>query len=143
MRTVARSLISSGFVIAVAGGAFAQTSQAQPEPRVCGALVPQPSILPPADSSPLLYLIAPCFEVQGNRSVHRVETYLSYIHLHPSRPSLGEWVPFDEQAKRTIEDDSRRLWASGLLRELNIEVKDYTFANGVVGKLVIYNIQDH
>jgi len=141
MCTVARSLIG-GLVILVASAAFAQNSQVQNGPTACGHLVPRPSMLPPASSGPVVYLIVPCFEAQPNKPASSFATYLSYIQLHPSRPSLDEWVPYDEDAKRTIQDDFRRLWGSGLLRELNIDVRDYTFANGVVGKLVIYNMQD-
>jgi hypothetical protein len=99
-------------------------------------------MLPPASSGPVVYLIVPCFEAHRNKPASSFETYLRYIQLRPSRPSLDEWIPYDEDAKRTIQDDFRRLWGSGLLRELNIDVHDYAFANGVVGKLVIYNMQD-
>ena len=141
MCTLLRSLIG-GLVILVASGTYAQRSQRQSGPTTCGNLIPRPSMLPPASSGPVVYLIVPCFEAQRNKPASSFETYLSYIHLRPSRPSLDDWVPYDDDAKRTVQDDFRRLWDSGLLRELNIDVRDYAFANGVVGKLVIYNMQD-
>lgn len=40
-----------------------------------------------------------------------------------------------------MQSDFRRLWESGRLRDLSINVTDYTFPNGVVGKFVTYAIQ--
>ena len=60
----------------------------------------------------------------------------------PSRPSEGVWVPYDEAAEKTIRDDFKRLWATNFLDNLSIDADDYTFSNGVVGKLVIYNMEE-
>ena len=116
-----------------------------PEPgaaTLCGQPVPAPAQLPPADSGPLLYVLGLCFSTQDNRSAVEPETYLYYLRLRPSRPSQREWIPFDDAARETIRDDFRRLWATGFLDDLKIEATDYTFANGVVGKVVTYHIEE-
>ena len=83
-----------------------------------------------------------CFPTQNNQSAVEPETYLYYLHLRPSRPSQGEWVPYDESTRATIREDFRRLWATGFLDDLRIEADDYTFANGVVGTIVTYNLEE-
>jgi outer membrane protein insertion porin family len=70
------------------------------------------------------------------------QTYLYYMQLRPSQPSQNTWVPWDEQAEQTAIADHKRLWATGFLSDLSIETADYTFANGVVGKLVTYNMEE-
>jgi hypothetical protein len=109
---------------------------------ICGDPVP-PSIstfLPPAGSGPVVYLIAPCFERQGGRSRLNPQTYLQDIHLKPSRPSNGEWTPFDAAAEQVIFQDFQRLSTNHTLADLTIKIRDYTFPNGVVGKLVTYDM---
>ena len=39
-------------------------------------------------------------------------------------------------------DDFRRLWNTNFLDDLSIDVQDYTFANGVIGKVVTYNLEE-
>ena len=38
--------------------------------------------------------------------------------------------------------DFKRLWATNFLDDLSIEVTDHTFANGTVGKIVIYHMEE-
>jgi outer membrane protein insertion porin family len=116
--------------------------QAESQPTVCGQPVPAPSRLPTPGSGPVVYLIAPCFEKQGGASVIEPQTYLYYIQLRPSRPSADAWVPYDEAAERVILDDFKRLWATNFLDDLSVEVNDYVFANGVVGKIVTYHMEE-
>ena len=59
-----------------------------------------------------------------------------------SRPPMGLWVPYDAETEKTIFDDYQRIWANNTLADLSIEVRDYSFANGAVGKVVIYNITE-
>ena len=70
------------------------------------------------------------------------ETYLYYIQTRTSRPSQGVWIPYDETIRASILDDFKRLWATGFLDDLTIEVSDYAFANGVIGKLVVYHMEE-
>ena len=104
--------------------------------------MPAPAQLPPAGSGPLVYVLGLCFSAQGNQSAVEPETYLYYLRLRPSRPSQREWVAFDDSTRETIKEDFRRLWATGFLDDLKIEATDYTFANGVVGKIVTYHLEE-
>lgn len=45
-------------------------------------------------------------------------------------------------AEQTIHDDFDRLWRTNFLAKLSIEISDYTFSNGVVGKIVVYNMEE-
>jgi outer membrane protein insertion porin family len=145
----------SSFVllVALAGPAAqlrAQTPQAAPPAPApaeapvlqCGQPVPPPRALPPAGSGPVLYTLAPCFQRQGGTSVVEAQTYLYYIQTRPSRPSAGVWVPWDESTEKTVVEDFRRLWATNFLDDLSIEVVDYPFSNGVVGKLLTYHMEE-
>ncbi|MGE0705142.1 MAG: outer membrane protein assembly factor [Vicinamibacterales bacterium] len=109
---------------------------------ICGLQIPPPRALPPANSGPVVYQIIPCFEAQGNQTLVDPSTYLYYIHLEPSRPSEGVWVPWNEGSEQTIREDFTRLWGTNFLDNLSIDVSDYTFSNGVVGKLVAYRMEE-
>jgi len=102
---------------------------------VCGLPIGPPAALPPAGSGPVVFLIAPCFAKQGGTPLVEPETYLFYIQLRPSLPSQNQWVPWDETTVRTASDDFKRLWGTNFLSDLSVEVTDYVFANGVVGKM--------
>ena len=106
--------------------------------------MPPPANLPPAGSGPVIYLIAPCFPAQGNAPNVDAQTYLYYMELakKPSQPSQNIWVPWNAQAEQTAVADHKRLWATGFLSDLSIEATDYTFSNGVIGKLVTYNMEE-
>jgi outer membrane protein insertion porin family len=114
----------------------------EPQPTVCGQPVPAPTRLPEPGSGPVVYLIAPCFEKQGGASVIEPQTYLYYIQLRPSRPSADVWVPYTDGTERVILDDFKRLWATNFLDDLSVEVNDYVFPNGVVGKIVTYHMEE-
>jgi len=109
---------------------------------ICGQEIPPPRALPPADSGPVVYLIAPCFEAQGGASVIEPQTYLYYIQLKASRPSEAVWMPYDEMAEKKIHEDFLRLWNTNFLDNIWIDVNDYKFSNGVVGKMVTYNMEE-
>jgi outer membrane protein insertion porin family len=130
-----------------AASASAQEPAATPQPPsnpqlVCGQQIPTPLALPPAGSGPVVYQIVLCFEAQGNTSLIEFQTYLYYIQLKSSRPSQGAWVPWNDASEKTVIEDFHRLWNTNFLDNLWVDVKDYTFANGVVGKLVIYNMEE-
>ena len=115
-----------------AGAASAQT--------VCGLPIPTPTSVPPAGSGPVVFQIVPCFERQGGSPVVDANTYLYYIQLRPS--AAGKWVPYDESTEQVIRDDFKRLWATNFLDDLSIRVEDYRFSNGVIGKMVIYDMEE-
>lgn len=115
---------------------------AQNPQTICGQPVPVPRALPPAGSGPVIYQIAPCFQAQGNISLVDVQTYLYYIKLKPSAPSQGIWTPYDEAAEQQIRTDFLELWGTKFLDNISIETEDYIFSNGVVGKLITYNLEE-
>jgi outer membrane protein insertion porin family len=148
MRKIA---FSFALALALAASAAAQEPPANPAQAsaspsgaatICGQPVPPPRALPPDGSGPVVYFIAPCFLKQGGSPIVEAETYMYYIQLRGSQPSQGIWVPYDEKAEATILEDFKRLWATSFLDDLSIEVQDYVFTNGVVGKLVTYHMEE-
>jgi hypothetical protein len=137
-------------VISVAGP-HAQTlrtlaagqEQQLPVKTVCGlGDIFKPESLPPASSGPVVFLIALCPEPANRQPPFVPEEYLHDIHLKPSAPSRGLWTPYDERAERAIFEDYRRLWDNHALSDLVVDVRDYVFANGVIGKIVNYRITE-
>ena len=132
-----------------AGAAGQTPGQAQPaaqvaQQTVCGLPIPQPQSLPPAGSGPVFFQIVPCFQKQGGYSSIDSSTYLYYIEsksrLSDSR--VNKWVPFDESTEQIAREDFKRLWATGFLDDLAIRVEDYRFPNGVIGKMVVYDMEE-
>jgi len=109
---------------------------------ICGQPVPAPRALPPNGSGPVVYLIAPCFQAQENTSLVDFQTYLYYIQTKASQPSQGIWVPYTDDTENSIRDDFKRLWGTNFLDNLSIDVEDYPFSNGVVGKLITYDMEE-
>src|SRR5262245_34030281 len=109
---------------------------------VCNQQVPEPSKQPPAGSSTILYGFMLCFEKQGGFPVIEANTYLYYIQLRPSDSRVDRWIPYDDSSEQTILADFKRLWATNFLDDLAIDVRDVQYANGVKGKLVIYNMEE-
>jgi outer membrane protein insertion porin family len=111
----------------------------------CGQEIGPPPAkqLPPAGSGPVIYLIGVCFPEQGGVSVIDPDTYLYYIHTKASRPSAGAWTPWDETTTpEALKQDFQQLWATKFLDNLSVEVTDFPFSNGVIGKLVAYNMEE-
>src|SRR5207244_13601290 len=71
-----------------------------------------------------------------------INTYLYYIQQQASQPSQGIWVPYDASTEKTLLEDFKRLWATNFLDNLWIDVRDYAFPNGVIGKIVTYNMEE-
>ena len=148
-KQLARTLVFTGLLAAAASSpAFAQAGNpaavnANPS-TACGLPIPAAAALPPENSPPVLFQIVPCFAKQGGSPVVEPETYLYYMKLVPlvSRPSQGMWTPWNEVTEQTAKDDFGRLWATNFLDDLSIETQDYTFSNGVVGKIVIYDMEE-
>ena len=66
------------------------------------------------------------------------QTYLYYMPQSVdlvSLPSQNLWKPYNEAAEQIIIGDHKRLWATNFLDDLSIEVVDYPFSNGVIGKV--------
>jgi outer membrane protein insertion porin family len=101
-----------------------------------------PAKVPPANSGPVVYQVGPCFAKQGGVSVIDPQTYLYYIGLRPSLPSQDKWVPYNDATEQQILRDFKSLWATNFLDDLSAETTDYIFPNGVVGKIVLYNMEE-
>ena len=115
----------------------------RPSPRHRAASpVAAPAALPPAGRRRSSGFSQPCFNSQGGVLDVENETYLYYIQLRPSQPSQKTFVWYDEATEQTMLADFKRLWATNFLDDLSIEVTDHTFANGAVGKIVIYHMEE-
>jgi outer membrane protein insertion porin family len=134
-------------------GARAQTpagqtaSPAKPVPGqeiVCGQQIPTPANQPPNGSGPIVLNIVLCFQKQGGYSVIEAATYQYYIQMTSrlSAPSQNRWVAYDEAIEQVLRDDFKRLMATNFLDDLSIETVDYVFANGVIGKNIIYDMEE-
>ena len=130
-----------------------QTVSGTPLPlpaTVCGLTVPVPAddagnpALPPAGTPPVVYALMPCFAAQGGAAVVDPATYVFYMQLsqHVSIPKDKKWVPFTDDIEQVILGDFKRLWATTFLDNLSIEVVDVALGNGVVGKLVVYHMEE-
>jgi outer membrane protein insertion porin family len=106
--------------------------------------VPAPSNLPPAGSGPVVYYVVLCFPKQGNVSLVEPQTYLYYMQSPDliSLPSQNVWKPYNEAAEQTFIGDHKRLWATNFLDDLKIESYDFPFSNGVIGKVVVYELEE-
>jgi outer membrane protein insertion porin family len=109
---------------------------------VCDLPIPLPAKAPPSGSGPVVYQILLCFERQGGSSVIEANTYLYYIQLRGSTSSQDRWIPYNDATEQTMLADFKRLWATNFLDDLSVSVVDYPFANGVVGKIVVYNMEE-
>jgi outer membrane protein insertion porin family len=137
VRTLAAAALSL-----IAAPVAAQDQPVQlPSVTICGQ-TQAPRAQPPAGSAPVILFIAPCFEAQGNQSVIEPQTYLYYIQLKASIPSQGQWVPWNDASEKTVLEDFHRLWNTNFLDNLFIDVSDYKFPNGTIGKIVTYNMEE-
>ena len=59
-----------------------------------------------------------------------------------SLPSSDRWVPYSDAVEKTIVGDWKRLWSTNFLDDLVAEVRDVRFSNGVIGKVVVYNMEE-
>jgi outer membrane protein insertion porin family len=129
IRTLVLTLLFLGGIAAAAAPGAARAGEATGQ---------QPGALPPAGSPPLVRTLQLFFHPE-NFSVIDVQTYLYYLQTQPSRPSDGVWIPYNEQ---TVLEDFRRLWNTNFLDDLWIEVKDVPYDNGVIGKHIIFNMEE-
>jgi outer membrane protein insertion porin family len=65
-----------------------------------------------------------------------------YIQLRTSQTRQNQFVWYDSATEQMMLGDFKRLWATNFLDDLSIEVTDYTFPNGAVGKIVTYHMEE-
>jgi outer membrane protein insertion porin family len=104
---------------------------------------PRPS-LPPPDSPTLLRNIELRFPTQGGVPGVDLNTYLYYMEVakQVSLPSQQRWTPYTDETAEVILDDFQRLWDTGFLNDLWVEVVDDPYPNGVAAKRVIFNLDE-
>src|SRR5262249_18382957 len=92
----------------------------------------------------VVYQVAACFEKQGGFSVVDPQTYLYYMEVarQVSDPAADKWVTYSDKTEQTIVGDFKRLWAAQFLDDLSAETYDYVFSNGVIGKIILYNMEE-
>lgn len=95
--------------------------------------------MPPEGSPPVVRTIQIAFPAQGNVPSIEPSTYLFYISTRPSSSQENVWREYDEQQ---VLDDFRNLWATGFLDDLTIEYNDEPYPNGVIGRNIIYNMEE-
>jgi outer membrane protein insertion porin family len=134
-------LVPALWLMATPALAQQQAPARMPQGTVCG-LPFQPLGQPPAGSEPVVLNIVPCFESQGGTSLVEPQTYLYYIHVKPSRPSENTWVAYSDDVQKTMEEDFHRLWNTNFLDNLFIDIQDYTFPNGTIGKNIVYSMEE-
>jgi outer membrane protein insertion porin family len=114
----------------------ARPALAQAEP------CPEPKSLPPADS-PVLLRCMSLVAHPVNETVVDGSTYGSHIRTPQpnSDATLGPvlWVPYNEPQ---VQSDFWNLWRTGFLDNLWIEVIDEPYPNGVMGKHVVFHIEE-
>lgn len=119
--------------------ALAQVAPPVPQQQ---AAAPQPP-LPPTDIGPVLRGIELRIVPDNVFTVVPFETYQYYIRTQPSMPTTrGTWVPYDAEAERSLLADFDRLIGTPFVDDLRIEVLDSPYPNGVIGKHVIFFIEE-
>ncbi len=95
---------------------------------------------PPEDSPELFRAMEFRFHPQGEQAQRHYTTYFGMMEgtEYVSKPSLGEWIPYASAAEVVVAD-AERLWRSGLLDSIWVDVTDQPYENGVAGKHVIFN----
>ena len=133
------------FTLAVTSGmqVFAGEPSAN-EPLVETVELGQSANLPPDDSDPLVRTVELNFDSQGGASSVDLATYLYYMEItdHISAPIQGRWVPYTNEVEQVLVDDFRRLWDTGFLDDLSIDVVDEPYSNGVIGKHITFRFEE-
>jgi outer membrane protein insertion porin family len=119
---------------ALLGVALFWPSAASAQVAPCPAPVKQP----PA-TSPVLLRCVQLVAHPVNETVVEQETYQFYIKARGSISSQDNWVAYNEDA---IQSDFWNLWHTNFLDNLWVEVIDEPYDNGIVGKHVIYHIEE-
>ncbi len=100
--------------------------------------------LPPPDSPTLFTTLELRFPTQGNVASVELQTYLYYMEIDEfvSLPSQGRWTPYDEAIEQMLLGDFQRLWDTGFLTDLTIEIVDDPYPNGVQGRRALFLMEE-
>jgi outer membrane protein insertion porin family len=132
-------------------GPTAPDTQSSPAPGAAlttapcsGQPIAAPAATPPAGMA-FVWTLDLCFDKQGNASSIENDTYLYYIKLKDflSLPSQGKWVPYDEKIEQmALADFNTLMKTTAFLDDMTVEVTDYAFPNGAIGKIVTYRMEE-
>ena len=102
------------------------------------------TVQPPDGSPPVVRTLELNFDSQGGTSSVDGETYLYYMESknHVSAPSQGRWEPYTADFEQILVEDHARLWETGFLDDLSIDVVDEPYDNGVIGKHVTFRFEE-
>ena len=141
VQATVRAVLAWRIAVVLVAGSWPMAVLAEPVVMVLppAAETQQSEAMPPTGSVPVVRTIQIAFPAQGNVPSIEPSTYLYYIETRPSRPSENVWLEYDEQR---VLDDFRNLWATGFLDDLTIEYNDEPYPNGVVGRNIIYNMEE-
>ena len=131
LRQFFRTALLTAGVLAIGSAAFAQSVPP------CKDLVAEKN--PPAAGSPEMVR---CIQIKAHPTDETTIPYETYNHRLTAPRSLGhegKWAPYDEKA---IQSDFWNLWRLGFLENLWVEVIDEPFDNGVIGKHVVFHIEE-
>lgn len=131
-------LLSSGAAHAQTPGQPPPVAPAQAATEPCANFEPDKTRLPAAGSSAIMRCLQIVFH-PVNESIVDPETYAFYIKHPFSVRSEGRFVPYDEEA---LLADFQSLWRTGFIDDLWIEVVDEPYENDVVGKHVIFHLEE-
>ena len=96
-------------------------------------------------STPFVWQLELCFASRATRRSIEAETYLYYIKLKDRQPAVAGQLGAlqrDDRADDAVDDFKRLMGTTNFLDDLSIEVTDYAFPNGVVGKIVTYHMEE-
>lgn len=134
-------VVLAGLIAPVASSGCAAKAAPGVSVTVCGSSTVIPDVVPPSGSGPVVLMAAPCL-IQDDGTPVIPPAYRRHIELQVSRPLDGVWVPYDTNTMKLIQADYKRLWDTGLLSDLTFSITDYTFPNGVIGKLIAYTLKE-
>jgi hypothetical protein len=139
MRTLL--VVLTGLVVPVTGSGCAAKAAPSVNLTVCGSSIALPDVMPASGSGPVVLMAAPCL-IQDDGTPVIPPAYRRHIELQASRPLEGVWVLLDANTMKMMKADYKRLWDTGLLSDLTFSITDYTFPNGVIGKLITYTLRE-
>lgn len=130
-------------MVALAGPAPEAAAQTPPVPPQAQAPAqPAPAALPPTDIGPVLRFLELRIVPENVFTVVPHETYLYYIRTRPSDPPNAKWVPYNSATEASLLADFDRLFTTPFIDDLRIEVIDSPYPNGVMGKHVVFFIEE-
>ncbi len=94
---------------------------------------------PPPGSPAVVRSVEIEFMAGSRQPVVSIDTYGYHVRTKASRPAEAAWEPYDLQALR---DDFDRLWSTGFLDDLAVDVTDVPYPNGTPGMRVTYRLQE-